>query len=542
MNKKYIIVTGWVLSGIGKWVTTASAGFFLSEKYSITPIKLDGYLNVDPGTMNPHEHGEVFVLEDGAEVDMDFGHYERFLWVNCHGNQSISMGKIYKDILDKERKGDFLGKTVQMIPHVTNHIVEKIQDSFQQSAGDICMIEVGGTVGDIEVELYIQALRQLRHALPKWDFVHLHLTYVPIPGWVDEQKTKPTQQSISLLQSKGLFPDAIMARWSEYLTESSKRKIALFSNLEQENIFSLPDVSSIYSIPGVLKQQYFEIMLCDMLGIPAEHIHHEKIKAWNNYLTIEKNKTVTIGIIWKYTALEDSYSSVVEALKHVGQTLGVQVNIDFINTRDSDWIAALKNCDGAIVPGWFWDSAIENMITTLKYTRENKIPTLGICLWMQLMMIEYARNVMDIPQANSLEFNSDCAPHDIITLLESQKDVINLWWTMRLWKHNTIISQWQIKDLYTDSQRISQQSTISERFRHRYEVHPEFAKQLEWQAMKVSWKSEQEWIVQFIELDAQTHPYYIATQSHPELTSKLEDPAPLFIGLVKACIKKQETI
>ena len=325
-----------MISGIGKGVTTAATGFFLSERFRVVPIKLDGYLNIDPGTMNPYEHGEVFVLSDGAEVDMDFGHYERFLGIECSGMQSISMGKIYAGILEKERRGDLLGKTVQMIPHVTDHIAERIEAVFAQMGGDICMIEIGGTVGDIEVELYLEALRQMRRNKRKEDFLHIHLTYVPIPGGVHEQKTKPTQQSINLLQSRGLFPDIIIARGRQKLTKESQEKIALFSNLREERIFSIPDVSSIYTIPKILAKQKFDSLIQGILNIGYEK--SEKLKKWDTILEKIPKTKVKIGIVGKYTALEDSYSSVVAALKHASYHLGIETEILFLSTRENDAI------------------------------------------------------------------------------------------------------------------------------------------------------------------------------------------------------------
>lgn len=531
MRKKYIVVTGWVISGIGKWVTSACTGFFFAEKHRVTPIKLDGYLNVDPWTMNPHEHGEVFVLADGAEVDMDFGHYERFLWQNCQNIQSISMGKIFSWILEKERRGDFLGKTVQMIPHVTDYIVDRIEETFEQVWGDICMIEVGGTVGDIEAELYFEAIRQMRHRKKREDFLHIHLTYVPRPGGVHEQKTKPTQQSVNLLQSRGLFPDIIIARSIDPLGNDSRKKIALFSNLREERVFSIPDVDSIYTIPQLLKKQKIDKIVHGLLWIPFHE--SKKLSAWNTILTTPVKKTVRIGIVGKYTALEDSYSSVVEALHHAGMKLGIHVDISFINTRKKDWISGVKKCDGCIVPGGFGDSAIENMIVTLQYIRENNIPCLGICLGLQLMVIEYARNELGIPDANSLEFSEK--GNDVITLLDSQKNIVDKWGTMRLGEQNTLLETGTIKKYYKEAKRISKENSISERFRHRYEVNPEFAKQLETSDLHIVWRSAKEWIVQFIEMDTSIHNYYTGTQSHPELTSKLENPAPLFVGLLESC-------
>lgn len=534
MRKKYIVVTGWVISGIGKWVTTACAGFFFSEKYKVTPIKLDGYLNIDPGTMNPHEHGEVFVLADGAEVDMDFGHYERFIWKDMTGIQSISMGKIYAGILEKERRGDFLWKTVQMIPHVTDHIAHRIEDIFSQSSWDICIVEVWWTVWDIEVELYLEAIRQMRRKKKVEDFLHIHLTYVPVPGWVDEQKTKPTQQSVSLLQSKWLFPDIIMVRSKEKLSKESREKIALFWNLREDRVFSVPDMLSIYDIPRLLHKQRFDTLIFWKLWIPF--YKSEKLDIWSNIISQENRSQLTIWLVGKYTALEDSYSSVVEALKHVGHRLWVHIDLLFINTRKKHGITQVKKCDGCIIPGGFGDTAIENMIETLTYIRENKVPCLGICLGLQLMTIEYARNMMNIPEANSLEFDKSCKPHDIITLLDSQKNIVNLGGTMRLGEQTSTLKTWIIKQLYNSSKRTSSTGKIQERFRHRYEVHPSFAKKLESTDLHITGTSSSG-IVQFIEMNSKIHPYYVATQAHPELSTTLENPAPLFMGLIKACLK-----
>lgn len=536
MRKKYIVITGWVISGIGKWVTTASTGFFLSEKYTLCPIKLDGYLNIDPGTMNPIEHWEVFVLPDGAEVDMDFGHYERFMSAASDSNHSISMGKIYAGILEKERRGDFLWKTVQMIPHVTDHIVWRIEDVFSGSRAHVCLIEVGGTVWDIEVELYLEAIRQMKRKKKREDFLHIHLTYVPVPGGIEEQKTKPTQQSINLLQSKWLFPDIIMVRSEKKLSRASKEKIALFWNIREDRVFSIPDVESIYSIPALLKEQKYDALIYWKLGIP----YHEtnKLHIWNNILSLKQEQEICIGLVWKYTALEDSYSSVVEALKHAGHQLWIKVRISFIDTRKKDGIRAVKKCDGCIVPGGFWSTAVENMITTIQYIRENKIPCLGICLGMQLMIIEALRNIQWLQQANSVEFDNTIAPYDVITLLDSQKNIVNLWGTMRLGQQSSKLKKWIIRTLYSNAARISSTYTISERFRHRYEVHPNYVDTIKDCGIDIVWLSVWEKIVQFIEMQQDIHPYYVATQAHPELTSKLENPAPLFIWLIQACLNQ----
>lgn len=526
-----------MISGIWKGASAAATGFFLSEKFRVCPIKLDGYLNIDPGTMNPIEHWEVFVLADGAEVDMDFGHYERFLNQDCSGTQSISMGKIYAWILEKERRGDFLGKTVQMIPHITDHIAERIEEVFAQNNGEICIIEVGWTVGDIEVELYLEAIRQMKQKKRKEDFLHIHLTYVPIPGWVMEQKTKPTQQSINLLQSRGLFPDIVFARGKTKLTKSSRQKIALFSNLKEDRVFSIPDLPSIYEIPEILKKQKFDMLLYGKLHIPPYQC--DKLEIWRAALQNERKQEITVGLIGKYTTLEDSYSSIIEALKHAWNLLWVKIKIHFINTRKRNGIHSVKKVDACIIPWGFWSAAIEHMIETICYIRENKIPCLGICLWLQLMSIEYFRNVLGNGLANSIEFDKKCSPNDVITLLDGQKNIVNLGGTMRLWEQKSILKTWKIFTLYKNAGRISWRSIIKERFRHRFEVHPDYAMKLENTDLHIVWRSPK-WIVQLIELDSKTHPYFVGTQAHPELTSRPENPAPLFVGLIEAALESKK--
>lgn len=532
---KFIIITGGVISGIGKWVSAASIGFFLSEKYIVTPIKLDGYLNVDPWTMNPKEHGEVFVLEDGAEVDMDFGHYERFLGQNSYGYQSITMGKIYKDILEKERRWDYLGQTVQLIPHVTNLIQDKIKEVVKKAKTDICIIEIGGTVGDIENELFIEAIRQMRLRYKKKDFIHIHLTYAPTPAGVKEQKTKPTQQSINLLHAKWLFPDFIFVRGEDVLTNESKAKIALFSNIQKYQIISVPDVKNIYTIPQILADQDFDTFLFKHFAIKEKL--GKKLKKWDEILGQQKKKNISIGIVGKYTGLEDSYSSVVEALKHSGFHLWVDIKVDFFDAKKSIDVKKIEAYDGIIIPWGFGNSGIEEMIKVIHFARERQIPTLGICLGLQLMIIEFTRTILDVKNANSKEFEEKTkAP--VITLLDSQSKINEKWGTMRLGSQKSILNKGNIFNLYETGKRIGKDDTIAERFRHRYEVNPEYVKALSEKGLHISWISEKEGIVQFIELDTKIHPYFFWTQSHPELTSHLDNPAPLFVGLIQACLKR----
>ena len=539
-NRKYIIITGGVLSGLGKGVTAASMGFFFSKDYKVVPIKLDGYLNSDPGTMNPLEHGEVFVLDDGYEVDMDFGHYERFLGTGAIKDQSITMGKIFKIIRVRERKGEYLGKTVQMVPHVTNLIQEKILEISQTTDADIVLVEVGGTIGDMENELFIEALRQLEREVGKENIVYTHLTYVPIPYGVKEQKTKPTQQSVSLLHQRGVHPGIIIGRCSEYLTENSKNKIGLFSSISKDNVFTAPDLNSVYELPGVFAKQRLMHKVCEELDIKVPD--SKKLEVWNNLLSTKKDKEITITIAGKYTDLEDSYASIIESLIHCEFNLGVKVNVEWLDTSENiNCETLIKNSDGIIVPGGFGSRGIEGKIEVIKCASENNIPYLRICYGFQLAVIEFARNVCNIKNANTTEVDED-TPDPIVTLLDEQKQVVKLGGTMRLGAYKANLKNGIIKPLYEKFNLTvlkDNQVTVSERHRHRYEVNPSYRKVIEENGLVVSGTSQERDLVEFIELPKDTHPYFVATQSHPELKSKLEKPAPLFYGLVKAALDKK---
>jgi CTP synthase len=535
---KFIVITGGVLSGLGKGVTLASIGFFFSEKYKVVPIKLDGYLNSDPGTMNPIEHGEVFVLDDGFEVDMDFGHYERFLNINCNKNQSLTMGKIFKIIRLRERKGEFLGKTVQFVPHVTDLIQEKIIETANKEKADVVLLEVGGTVGDLENELYIEALRQLKTKVGKENIIYIHLTYVPIPYGVNEQKTKPTQQSINLLHKKGIWPSIIIGRCGEYLEEKSKEKIGLFSNISKENVFSAPDLKSIYELPNILEKQNLMKIISKELNIKITKA--KKIKTWENLLINDRKKIINVTIAGKYTNLEDSYASIIESLEHCSYNLSRKINITYLDTSKKINEEILKKTDAIIVPGGFGERGVEGKIKVIQYARENKIPFLGICYGLQLAVIEIARNILKIKDATTMEINKK-TKSPVITLLNEQKEIVNLGGTMRLGKYLAKLQKGIIYELYKELNRIEKGSSnniVSERHRHRFEVNPNYIKKLEKNGLIISGKSLERDLVEFIELDKKIHPYFVATQSHPELKSKLETPAPLFYGLIKAAIKK----
>ncbi|MFW5705130.1 MAG: glutamine hydrolyzing CTP synthase [Nanoarchaeota archaeon] len=540
-KKKYIIVTGGVISGLGKGVASASIGLLLSDNYRIVPIKMDGYLNVDPGTMNPIEHGEVFVLDDGGEVDMDFGHYERFMNANPTKAQSITMGKIYDEIREKERRGDYLGKTVQLIPHVTDLIQEKVLEIGEKQDGDIVMVEIGGTIGDIENDLFVEAMRQLKSKVGRENICYVHLTYVPIPYGVKEQKTKPTQQSVDLLRKKGVFPDFILARCSERLAESSKKKIALFADLPEENVLSAPDVSSVYKIPSSFEEQKFLERICEKLNLSLPT--KQRFKIWEKLLETPKDKTVFITIAGKYTDLEDSYASIIESLKHCEYNLGVKIEINWIETSSAINYSILEESDGIIVPGGFGTRGVEGKIEVIRFARENKIPYLGICYGMQLAIIEFARHVCGIDNATSMEVEKN-AEQPVITLLDEQQKVVNMGGTMRLGAYTAKLTDGQIKDLYAKFSLFEEDKEgnfcVSERHRHRFEVNPNFTKDIEKKGLNIVGRSYERNLVEFIELPKEKHPYFVGTQAHPELKSKLEKPAPLFYGLIKAAIKKSK--
>jgi len=534
-KRKYIIITGGVISGLGKGVTAASLGMFFSDEYKIVPIKLDGYLNVDPGTMNPIEHGEVFVLDDGCEADMDFGHYERFLGISSSKDQSITMGKVFDFVRQKERRGDYLGSTVQMIPHVTNTIVENILEVGKNQDADIVFIEVGGTIGDMENELYVESVRQLKQIVGEENICYLHLSYVPIPYGVKEQKTKPTQQSLSLLHSKGIWPDFVACRCSERLTESSKKKIALFGNILPENVISLVDVDDIYKVPFVMDDQDMVESVCKKLNLTVPE--KKKADIWNTLLSSEKKETITVTIAGKYMGLEDSYASVVEALKHSSYNLYCNLKINWLDTTNKIDYEMLKKSDAVIIPGGFGTRGIEGKIEVIKYVRENKIPFLGICYGLQLAVIEFLRNVCNKPNASSLELGCNLE-NAAVTILDEQKNIVEKGGTMRLGSYQAKLNVGILKEIYEKFDLINN-GLVSERHRHRYEVNPNFIDIFEEKGLKVIGRSIERDLVEFIELENSKHPYFVATQAHPELKSKLEKPAPMFYGLVKAGLERK---
>lgn len=531
MQRKYIVVTGGVLSGLGKGLAMASIGHLLSSNYKVVPVKCDGYLNVDPGTMNPVEHGEVFVLDDGGEVDMDFGHYERFLGVSCSSYWNITMGRVFEELRKRERRGDYLGKTVQMIPHVTNFIKNHFKEVGKKSKADIVTIEIGGTVGDMENELFLHAVRDLARDVGSENILFVHLTYVPVPYGVKEQKSKPTQQSVSLLLQKGIQPDIVIGRCRDFLTTNIKNKIAAFGNLNQEDIFSAVDVDDIYKIPLVFEEQGMSQLIARKLNIPIIPKIGELKKLIEN--REKANKDIVIAIAGKYTALEDSYASIIESLNHCSANYSANIRIKWVETsKEEELDSELDDVDGVIVPGGFGSRGTEGKIKVIQKCREEGIPFLGLCYGMQMAVIEFARNVCGFKDAHTTEVNPE-TNHPVVDILEEQKSITDKGGTMRLGSYPAIIKEGSmINELYGKNE-------IYERHRHRYEVNPDYHKIIEEKGLVLSGISPDGRLAEFIELPFEKHRYFVATQGHPELKSSLFKPAPVFAGLIRAALEKK---
>jgi len=525
MPTKYIIVTGGVLSGLGKGIAAASIGHLLSSKLRIVPIKCDGYLNVDPGTMNPYEHGEVFVLDDGGEVDMDFGHYERFVGVTCKSKWNLTMGKVFDMVRQKERRGDYLGKTVQYIPHVTDLIKNHFFEVAREESADLIIVEIGGTVGDIENELFLESVRQLKEDVGRGNIVYVHLTYVPIPYGVHEQKSKPTQQSVNLLKQRGIFPDVIIGRCSQFLSKEVRTKISNFCDVDPEAVITGLDVEDIYEIPLIFEREGLPAILHQKLNIYSPP-DMTKWKHWIDNLRNPK-KEITVAMCGKYTKLEDSYASIIESFNHCAAHLSCKIDLKMVETTDLKDTSFLESVDGVVVPGGFGHRGTEGKIDVIRAAREKNIPFLGLCLGLQLAVIEFCRNVCSLQGANSTEIDPD-TPHPVIDILPEQKTITDKGGTMRLGAYTAVLQEGSVVHaLYQDHE-------VSERHRHRYEVNPEYHRAITEKGMVFSGKSKDGRLVEFIELPH--HKFFVATQAHPELKSRMERPAPLFYGFVKACM------
>ena len=534
MKKKYIFVTGGVVSGLGKGITAASLGRLLKNRgYKVVNQKFDPYINVDPGTMSPYEHGEVFVTDDGAETDLDLGHYERFTDESLTKNCSISMGKIYQEVLDRERRGDYLGKTVQVIPHITNAIKEKIY-AFENTDADIVITELGGTVGDIEGLSLIESIRQVGIENAPEDVVYIHVTLLPYIHGSNELKSKPTQHSVKELQSLGVKPDILVCRSETEIPENLREKMALFCNVRKEDIIANRTASCLYEVPLMLEAEGLAVQVCKHLRLdniePKNSEWEKMIKNINNI----PEKEVKIAIVGKYVRLEDSYLSVAESLHHAGFANNVKVSIKYIDSEtitNENAKEKLKDLDGIIVPGGFGNRGIEGKIETIKYARENKIPFLGICLGMQMAVVEYARDVLGLKDANSQEFDEK-SKNQVIHIMENQKSVNKKGGTMRLGSYPCIIKEGTL------AEKVYGTKEIAERHRHRFEYNNDYKERLEKAGLICSGTSPDGELVEIVELSQKEHPFFIAGQFHPELKSRPNKPAPLFVELVKVAKTK----
>ncbi len=523
---KYLIVTGGVLSGLGKGITSASIGFLLKARgIRVTALKIDPYLNCDAGTMNPYQHGEVFVLDDGGEVDMDLGSYERFLLTDLSSDHNLTTGKIYQRVLEKERKGHYLGETVQIIPHATDEIKQAIQKVADQSKAEIVIVELGGTVGDIESMPFLEAARQLHQEFGHENVVFIHTTLVPVVSVVGEQKTKPTQHSVKELRAIGIQPDVIVGRCDEPLEPGIKKKIALFCDVPLEAVISAPSAESIYQVPLLFEEQGLPDYLLGRLKVKS---HKADLTEWESFLDalLHSESKVRVALVGKYTDLTDSYVSYVEAVRHAAASLNSRAEIKWIEADDYQ-DDSLKDVDGVIVPVGFGHRGAEGKIKAIHYARTHGLPFLGICYGFQLATIEFARHVLGLEGANSTEFEP--APkHPVIALMPEQKDLPNLGATMRLGAYPVVIERGTLAhQLYGTAE-------ISERHRHRYEVNPQYIKQIEAAGFIFSGKSSDGRRMEIAEIP--DHPFFIASQFHPEFKSRPTKPRPLFVGLVQACL------
>ena len=521
---KYIFVTGGVVSGLGKGITSASLGNLLKARgLSIVNQKLDPYINVDPDTMNPFQHGEVFVTEDGATTDLDLGHYERFTGVNLRKDANVTTGSIYRKVIERERKGDYLGATVQVIPHITDEIKRRIKGISNEV--DVQITEIGGTVGDIEILPFLEAARQIRKEFGQENVMFVHVTLVPFIGPSTELKTKPTQHSVSMLRSYGISPDLIVLRSEQELTDEIKSKVSLFCDVSFENVINAPDLDDIYDVPIKMYEECLDAAVDKRLALNSDS---PDLTRWNEMLSLKNgvNKNVKIAILGKYFGLPDSYMSVVEALKH--SCLQNKVNLDLVwIDADNYEIEDLKNLNGVVVPGGFGYRGIEGKIGAIEFLRKNKIPFLGICLGLQCAVIEFARNVCGISDANSTEF-SQTTKNPVIDLLPNQDlEADDVGASMRLGTYPCKIQpDTMAKDVYNNE-------IIYERHRHRYEVNNKFRNELESKGLVFSGLSPDEDLVEMIEL--KDHPYFVASQFHPEFKSRPWDPAPMFNSFI-ACL------
>ncbi|MDR7908577.1 MULTISPECIES: glutamine hydrolyzing CTP synthase [Bacillus amyloliquefaciens group] len=531
---KYIFVTGGVVSSLGKGIVAASLGRLLKNRgMSVTIQKFDPYINVDPGTMSPYQHGEVFVTDDGAETDLDLGHYERFIDINLNRFSNVTTGKIYSAVLKKERRGDYLGGTVQVIPHITNELKDRVYRAGKETNADVVITEIGGTVGDIESLPFLEAIRQMKSDIGHENVMYIHCTLVPYIKAAGELKTKPTQHSVKELRSLGIQPNIIVVRTEMPISQDMKDKIALFCDIDTKAVIECEDADNLYSIPLNLQEQGLDKLVCDHMKLECKD---PDMTEWKDLVTKVKNlsKTITISLVGKYVELQDAYISVVESLRHAGYAFDADVKIKWINAEEvteSNIQELTSGTDGIIVPGGFGDRGVEGKIIAAKYARENKIPFFGICLGMQIASIEYARNVLGLEGAHSAEIDPS-TPYPIIDLLPEQKDVEDLGGTLRLGLYPCKLQEaTKAFEAYADE-------VVYERHRHRYEFNNEYRQQMEENGFVFSGTSPDGRLVEIIEL--KDHPWYVACQFHPEFKSRPTRPQPLFKDFIGASVQAAE--
>ncbi len=533
---KYIFISGGVVSSLGKGIVSASIGKLLESKgLRVILMKCDPYLNVDPGTMSPYQHGEVYVTEDGAETDLDLGHYERFTNAELSKVNNVTTGKIYYSVITKERRGDYLGATVQVVPHITDEIKSAIKNVSHNKSADVVICEIGGTVGDIESLPFLEAIRQFRQDVGRERAINIHLTLIPYIRAADEIKTKPTQHSVGKMREIGIQPDILLCRTEKKLSKEVREKIALFCNVETEQVIQALDVQDIYEVPLALKEEGLDSLIIRLLKLNCED-GDVKLKAWKTDVVdkaLNPSKHVTIGVVGKYIELQDAYKSIYEALKHGGIANDARVEIRKIDAEDLVTLGNekdLKELSGVLVPGGFGDRGIEGKIKAIRYARENRVPFFGVCLGMQCAVIEFARNVCEMNRANSTEFNK-ATPFPVISLLDEQKRIENLGGTMRLGSYPCVLKKG------TKAQKAYGRDSIHERHRHRYEFNNKYKVKMETNGMVISGTSPNGRLVEIVELA--DHPWFVGCQFHPEFRSKPDQAHPLFREFVKAALAQK---
>lgn len=533
---KYIFVTGGVVSSLGKGITAASLGRLLKNRgLSVTIQKFDPYINVDPGTMSPYQHGEVFVTDDGAETDLDLGHYERFIDINLNKYSNVTTGKIYSTVIKKERRGDYLGGTVQVIPHITNEIKERVFRAGRETKADVVITEIGGTVGDIESLPFLEAIRQIKSDIGRDNVMYIHCTLVPYLNAAGELKTKPTQHSVKELRSLGIQPNLIVLRSEHPISQDMKDKIALFCDIDERAVIESIDADTLYAVPLSYQEQKMDQIVCEHLKLIC---NDADMSDWKMLVDKVRNlkKVTTIGLVGKYVELQDAYISVAESLRHAGYQFDSDISIKWINSEEvtEDNVASvLRDVDGILVPGGFGDRGVEGKIAATRYARENKVPFFGICLGMQLASVEYARNVLGLKDAHSSELNPE-TKHPIIDLLPEQKDIEDLGGTLRLGLYACKLNEGTLaKEAYGEE-------VVYERHRHRYEFNNEYRQQMEEAGFIFSGTSPDGRLVEIVEI--KDHPWFLACQFHPEFKSRPNRPQPLFRDFVQASLKKAEVL